>query len=123
MAPLLPIPEWIALEHRVQEILTQQEIHGWKFDTKAAWQLTSTLQEELRAVTESLRRRHPYVDGGTFTPKRDNSRYGYAAGASSTRLKEFNPTSRDHQSWILQTFYGWTPKSLTATVNPLMFRR
>jgi len=120
MAPLQPLPDWVALEHRVQEILTQQEIHGWKFDTKAAWQLTSTLQGELRAVTESLRRRHPYVNGGEQTPKRNNSRYGYVEGASFTRLKEFNPTSRDHQSWILQTKYGWTPSSLTATGKPII---
>ena len=61
MAPLPPLPEWVALEHRVQEILTQQEIHGWKFDTKAAWQLASALHQELREVTETLRRRHPFV--------------------------------------------------------------
>ena len=77
MASLPQIPEWVQLEHRVQQILTQQEIHGWKFDTKAAWELTSTLEEELRQATAALRRRHPFVDGGEQTPRRNNSRYGY----------------------------------------------
>jgi len=112
---LFTLPEWVALEHRVQEILTQQEIHGWRFDEAAAWKLTSALRQELSDTEEALRRKHPYVRGGEFTPKRDNRTQGYVKGAPITRLKEFNPTSRDHISWILQTFYGWTPKLMTAT--------
>ena len=61
MATLQPLPDWVALEHQVQTILTEQEIHEWKFDTAAAWQLASTLQGELRETEESLRRQHPYV--------------------------------------------------------------
>jgi hypothetical protein len=68
-----PLPEWVSLEHQVQTILTQQEIHGWRFDEQAAWELTSTLREELQEIEESLRRQHPYVQGAEFTPKRDNS--------------------------------------------------
>ena len=115
MEPLQTLPEWVQLEHQVQTILTEQELHGWRFDTDAAWKLASTLRQELRETEEALRRRHPYVAGAEFTPKRDNRTQGYAKGASFTRLKELNPTSRDHISWILQTCYGWTPKSLTAT--------
>ena len=114
------LPEWVSLEHRVQEILTQQEIHGWRFDEPAAWQLTSTLRQELSDTEELLRRKHPYVRGGEFTPKRDNRTQGYVKGAPITRLKEFNPTSRDHISWILQTFYGWTPTQLTTTGKPII---
>ena len=120
MATLQPLPDWVALEHQVQTILTEQEIHGWKFDTAAAWQLASTLQGELREAEESLRRKHPYVAGAEFTPKRNNSTQGYVEGASFTRLKELNPTSRDHQSWILQTFYGWTPSQMTTTGKPVI---
>ena len=120
MATLQPLPDWVALEHQVQTILTEQEIHGWKFDTAAAWQLASTLQGELRETEESLRRQHPYVAGAEFTPKRNNSTQGYVEGASFTRLKELNPTSRDHQSWILQTFYGWTPSQMTTTGKPVI---
>ena len=37
METLPALPEWVALEHEVQQILTDQEIHGWAFDENAAW--------------------------------------------------------------------------------------
>ena len=109
------IPEWVTFEHQVAHILTQQEIHGWYFDEQAARKLESTLRREYEETTQLLRNRHPFVKGSEFTPKRTNSRTGYVEGATLTKLKEFNPTSRDHISWILQTHYGWTPTSLTAS--------
>ena len=39
-----------------------------------------------------------------FTPKRANKKQGYVAGAPFTKLTEFNPTSRQHIAWALQTF-------------------
>ena len=107
------IPEWITLEHQVAHILTDQEQHGWYFDEPAARELESTLRREYEETTQLLRNRHPFVKGSEFTPKRANKRSGYVEGATLTKLKEFNPTSRDHISWILQTHYGWTPSSLT----------
>ena len=108
--PTLPqIPEWVLLEHQVAQLLTQQEIHGWYFDEQAARELESTLRKEYEETSRLLRNRHPYVAGTEFTPKRNNRTQGYIEGATFTRLKEFNPTSRDHISWILQTHYGWTP--------------
>ena len=120
MGPLPTVPEWISLEHKVQQILTEQEIHGWRFNEAAAWQLTSTLSQELREIEATLRRKHPYVAGAEFTPKRDNRTQGYAKGASFTRLKDLNCTSRDHIAWILTTFYGWTPTQKTATGKPVV---
>ena len=120
MGPLPKIPEWVKLEHQVQKILTQQEIHGWRFDSVAAWKLASSLRQELQETEEALRRRHPYVAGAEFTPKRDNRTQGYAKGASFTRLKELNPTSRDHIAWILQTYYGWKPTQKTTTGKPVI---
>ena len=114
------IPEWVQLEHQVQTILTQQEIHGWRFSSDAAFEFASTLRQELREIETALRWRHPYVEGAEFTPKRDNRTQGYVKGASLTRLKELNPTSRDHIAWILQTFYGWTPIQLTTTGKPVI---
>lgn len=114
------LPEWVELEHTVQQILTEQEIHGWRFDEAAAWELTSTLTRELRETEESLRRQHPYIAGAEFTPKRNNRTQGYVAGAPFTRLKELNCTSRDHISWILQTFHGWKPKTKTTTGKPVI---
>ena len=113
MESLPPIPEWVSLEHQVAQILTQQEQHGWYFDEQAARELESTLRREYEETTQLLRNRHPFVKGSEFTPKRANKRSGYVEGATLTKLKEFNPTSRDHISWILQTHYGWTPSSLT----------
>ena len=120
MAPLSTLPEWIALEHDVQRTLTAQELHGWAFDQSAAWKLASTLRQELRETEEVLRRRHPFVRGSEFTPKRDNRTQGYVKGASFTRLKELNTSSRDHISWILQQFYGWTPSQKTTTGKPVI---
>ena len=109
------IPEWITLEHQVAHILTDQEQHGWYFDETAARELESTLRKEYEDTTQLLRNRHPFVKGSEFTPKRANKRSGYVEGATLTKLKDFNPTSRDHISWILQTHYGWTPGSMTTS--------
>ena len=115
MATLPPLPEFVELEHDVSRILTRQELHGVQFDFDSSWQLASALGEELRHVEELLRNRHPFVEGSQFTPKRANRRTGYVEGATFTRLKELNPSSRDHISWILQQHYGWNPKQKTAT--------
>ena len=120
MRPLSKIPEWVRLEHEVAQILTEQELHGWYFDQHAAWKLASSLRKELEETVKLLRNRHPFVAGSEFTPKRNNKSSGYVEGATFTRLKETNPTSRDHISWILQTFHGWKPTQLTATGKPII---
>jgi len=120
MRTLPPIPEWVALEHKVAQILSKQERHGWYFDERAAWQLTSALQQELQDIEKVLREKHPYIRGAEFTPKRDNKPSGYIKGAPFTRQKELNPTSRDHISWILQKHYGWKPAQMTATGKPVI---
>ena len=120
MRSLPPLPDWVALEHDVAQILTTQELHGWHFDTKAAWQLASTLRGELEQTCELLRNGHPFVKGSEFTPKRNNKTSGYVEGCTFTKLKELNPTSRDHISWILQEFYGWTPTEMSPTGKPII---
>ena len=109
------LPEWITLEHQVATILTNQEHHGWYFDEQSARELESTLRNELESTQAKLRADFPYVAGTVFTPKRDNQRTGYVKGVPFTRLKDFNPQSRDHISWILQTHCDWKPTSLTAS--------
>ena len=120
MRALPPLPEWVSLEHKVATILAKQEQHGWYFDERSAWKLASALQQELQDLEEVLRTRHPNVAGAEFTPKRNNKNSGYIEGAPFTRLKELNPTSRDHISWILQTYYGWNPKQKTTTGKPVI---
>ena len=109
-----PIPEWVTLEHQVANILTQQELHGWYFNESEARSLESTLRREVEETTRLLRRQFPFVAGTVFTPKRNNRTQGYIEGAPFTRLKELNPTSRDHIAWILQTHCGWTPTLMTS---------
>jgi len=117
MQPFPQIPDWVLLEHQVAKILTQQEIHGWYFDEQEARSLESTLRREVEETTSLLRRQFPFVAGTVFTPKRNNRTQGYIEGAPFTRLKEFNPTSRDHIAWILQTHCGWTPSLMTSKSN------
>jgi DNA polymerase I-like protein with 3'-5' exonuclease and polymerase domains len=120
MRPLPPLPDWVTLEHDVARILSKQELHGWSFDERAAWQLASSLRTELEETYQLLRDRHPFVYGSSFTPKADNRRYGYVKDCEVTKLKELNPTSRDHIAWILKTFYGWKPTQLTPTGKPII---
>ncbi len=138
MRPFPTLPGWILLEHQVAKILTQQELHGWYFDSIAAWKLASTLRKELEQTIVVLCNRHTFVAGSRFTPKRNNKTAGYVQGTgltethehcgepteieqcSFTKLKELNPTSRDHISWILQTFHGWNPTQKTPTGKPII---
>ena len=117
MQPFPQIPDWVTLEHQVAQILTQQEIHGWYFNEQEARNLESTLRREMEETTSLLRRQFPFVAGTVFTPKRNNRTQGYIEGAPFTRLKELNPTSRDHIAWILQTHCGWTPSLMTSKSN------
>ena len=120
MRPLSPLPDWCSLEHSVAQILTQQELHGWYFDERKAYELESTLRRELEDLTQVLRRQHPFVAGSLFTPKRDNKTLGYVEGCEIQRIKEFNPTSRDHIAWILTSHHGWTPSSISSNGKPVV---
>jgi len=113
MSTLPPIPGWVQMENQVAQILTEQELNGWHFDEQEARSLESTLRREMEETTRLLRRQFPFVAGAVFTPKRNNRTQGYIEGAPFTRLKELNPTSRDHIAWILQTHCGWTPTLMT----------
>ena len=115
-----PLPEWVQLEHQVAHILQKQEEHGWYFDERAAYELESTLRGELEEATEVLRRKFGFVAGTVFTPKRNNRTQGYVQGCPFTKLKQLNPTSRDHIAWILKTHENWTPTQLTATGKPVV---
>mgnify|MGYP001211348411 CR=1 FL=1 len=113
MRTLPPLPSWVALEHQVANILTRQELHGWQFDEDAARELECTLRQELSDLTKVLQARFPYVPGTEFTPKRNNKRQGYVEGATFTRLKDFNPSSREHVAWILTNYDNFEPSGTT----------
>ena len=120
MRPLPPIPDFITLEHQVAQILTQQELHGWYFNERKAYELESSLRTEMEELTRLLREQHPLVAGTVFTPKRNNRTQGYVEGCEIQRLKELNPTSRDHIAWILTTHYGWKPSSISSNGKPVV---
>ena len=120
MRPLSPLPDWCSLEHSVAQILTQQELHGWYFNERSAWELESRLRKELEELTKVLRDRYTFIAGSEFTPKRNNQTSGYIEGATFTRLKELNPTSRDHIAWILTTHYGWKPSLISSNGKPVI---
>jgi len=119
--PTFPtLPDWVQLEHQVAQILQKQEEHGWYFDQRAAYELESTLRGELEEATEILRRKYGFVSGAVFTPKRNNRTQGYVQGCPFTKLKQLNPTSRDHIAWILKTHENWKPTQMTATGKPVV---
>jgi hypothetical protein len=126
MRTLPPLPDWCSLEHQVAQILTDQEIYGWYFDERSAWELESTLRRELEEISQVLRDRHPLIAGSEFTPKRNNKTSGYVVDAPLTRLKEFNPTSRDHIAWVMKEHYGWQPTNFTdkgkATIDEVVLK-
>ena len=120
MRSLPQIPEWVLLEHKVAEILTEQELHGWWFNERGGHELESKLRGELEELTAELRGVYPLIGGSEFTPKRNNKTSGYVEGCTFTRLKEFNPTSRDHIAWVMQEHYDWKPTEFTDKGKPVI---
>ena len=138
MRALPPLDDSCQLEHRVAQILTEQEIHGWYFNEQKAQQLESSLRGEMEELFEILRRQWTLIGGKMFTPKRNNSTQGYFAGTgvtqqhkhlgklidieecSFTRLIEFNPTSRDHIAWILTNRLNVKLTKTTTTGKPII---
>jgi len=108
----------IRLEHDLAAIMAKQETSGWPFDVTAAQKLEATLRTEMDQLADKMREVFPYVDGGEMTPKRPNSTRGYIKDAPFTKLKEFNPTSRDHIGWAFMTWRGWKPEVFTDTGRP-----
>lgn len=108
----------ITLEHDLAKVMALQESAGWPFDVVKAQKLESTLRTEMDQLADHMRETFPYVDGGTMIPKRNNSTKGYFEGAEFTKLKEFNPTSRDHISWAFMTWRGWVPTVFSDTGRP-----
>jgi len=115
---LIKFDDSIRLEHDVAKIMALQESSGWPFDVKKAQQLESTLRTEMDQLADKMRATFPYVDGGQMTPKRPNSTRGYIKDAPFTKLKEFNPTSRDHIGWAFMTWRDWKPEVFTDTGRP-----
>ena len=115
---MMQIPDYVKLEMRMAELMSQQEASGFRFDMEAAVRVRSELQEEFDELTDKITSVYLYVPGKVFTPKRADKKKGYVAGASMTKLTDFNPTSRQHIAWALQTFRGARFTKVTDTGKP-----
>ena len=111
-------PDYVKLEMRMAELMTQQEASGFRFDMDAAVRVRAELQQEFDDLTNKITSTYLYVPGKVFTPKRADKKKGYVAGAPMTRLTEFNPTSRQHIAWALQNFRGARFTKVTDTGKP-----
>jgi len=108
----------VELEMRMAQIMTQQEHSGFRFDVNAAERVREELREEMLQLEQTIKQRFVYVPGKVFTPKRNDKRNYYVAGAPMTRLVEFNPTSRQHIAWALQNHRGARFIKVTETGKP-----
>lgn len=121
----------ILREHRIAEITRMMETAGCPFDEKAAQALHVMLLGKQDVIGKDL-----IADFGswyepetkaldaegcarTWTPKRDNPRLGYLAGAPLTKIEKvtFNPSSRRHIIKKLKEL-GWEPQSFTPSGEP-----
>lgn len=111
------------LEHRVQWIVQRQVRRGFAFDERGAAELYGVLtakRADLHRQLVSTIRGAFWQDGPIFTPKADNKRLGYCAGAKVTKIvwKDFNPSSRAAIARFLKDRYGWLPKKFTEGGDP-----
>ena len=109
------IAESVTLEHQIAELMAEQKRIGWPFDVRKAQELENQLLTELEKLKKQAENICHFVPHNLFTPKRDNKKQGYFAGAEMQRLKDFNPSSREHIAWWFKTFQGWKPTKLTPT--------
>ena len=108
----------IETEHKIARIMAWQEREGYPFYVAKAHKLEDKLRKELEQLSDEMRSTFIWVDGGNFTPARPNQNKGYVTGAEFCRLKEFNPTSRQHIAFAFKNYRGWEPLEQTATGRP-----
>ena len=109
------IPEPVILEHRIAELMQDQKRIGWPFDVRKAQELENTLLNRLQELRETTEKLCSFVPGNLFIPKRDNRKQGYYKDCEMQRLKDFNPSSREHIAWWFKTFQKWEPNKFTPT--------
>jgi DNA polymerase-1 len=115
-------PESVETEQELAEYLSAQHRNGVPFDMQRAIALQGRLAARREELTPLLRQEFGswYVPKKEFTPKRDNKKMGYVAGATCTQIKlvEFNPKSRHHIADRLTKLYGWKPTAFTDSGDP-----
>jgi DNA polymerase-1 len=116
-------PVALKLEHEARRLCSVIEKNGIPFDRKAAEALDLTLRTQQldaeRLLADSVGT--VFVKNGTeLTPKIDNKKRGYTAGAPLTKVAPalFNPGSRQMMTKVLISRYGWKPQEFTASGGP-----
>jgi DNA polymerase-1 len=120
----------------VQYALALQSNHGFRFDVANAEQLSCKLTDDIAKLELTLTKvfepqlkpekgrwdfgKKRWVTDQTFTPKGNNRRQGYVAGAELTkcRVEMFNPGSREQVAYRLSQQYGWKPTIFTDDGRP-----
>ena len=113
--------ESIELEHKLAEIIYQQECNGFKFNTTKAQRLYSDLAAKRESLKQELKNSFPDWEVRTpFVPKVNNKKLGYRKGIPTEKVQvmEFNPSSRDHVANRLINLRGWKPKQYTNDGKP-----
>lgn len=108
----------VFIEHQFAKYLFLQMSYGVAFDVDYAEWLVAQWRAELeRRIVEMKAKVPDIIQERTFTPKANNSRYGYKKGVPVTKTKviEFNPRSNDHIIGFLMNKYNWKPKEFTRT--------
>lgn len=99
----------IELEHQAQWLMAQQERNGFVFDVSKAKELQRTLEERYAVLNTRLVSIVPQIPDKIFIPKRDNKRLGYKAGVPVQKYKDFNPSSRQQITWLLENKFNYLP--------------
>lgn len=111
----------LELEHEVAEIIHEQEVAGFAFDTESAAKLYAKLSARKLELETELKETFPDWEVRTpFTPKVNNKKLGYEKGVPTYKVKtvQFNPGSRDHVADRLKTLRGWKPTDFTNDGKP-----
>lgn len=115
--------EAIKLEHQFAKIIFKQEQRGVYFDKDKAIELAGHLTAEKLRLEDELHKAFPdEVVEETFIPKVNNTKRGYVKGQPFIKktVIEFNPSSRQMIAQRLIKKYGWKPKELSPTGQPVI---
>ena len=109
------------LEHDVAQLIYNQEVYGFTFDTDKAKKLYSELNGRRLELEYKLQVMFPPVkEHIPFIPKVNNKSKGYVKGEVFYKEKTtvFNPSSRQHIADRLIDKYNWKPEIYTDDGKP-----
>ena len=109
------------LEHDVAQLIYNQEVYGFTFDTEKARKLYSELNGRRIELEYKLQVKFPPIkEQIPFIPKVNNKSKGYIKGKVFYKEKTtvFNPSSRQHIASRLIDKYNWKPSIYTDDGTP-----